>query len=164
MRKLALALCLIIGAMPAQALPLSSVLEDAELRGTATFRYLGLPLYRARLYTQGGAPLDWRQDFALELSYKRNLTERDLVEATLREMNRVGKAAPVRDQLMRCFDDVGKGDRYLAVTDGPNRIGFWRNGKRVCTLSYPQIKQRFMAIFLGDNTQSRAFTRRLKGG
>ncbi len=79
-------------------------------------------------------------------------------------MKRIGNDAPVEDQLLRCFDAVGKGDRYLAVTDGPDKIGFWRNGKRVCTLSYPRIKERFMEVFLGDNTQSRAFTRRLKGG
>ena len=164
MRKLALIVALLISAPTAQALPLASVLKDAELRGTAIFRYLGFPIYRARLFTSDGAPLDWQRDFGLELKYLRNVSQKDIVESTLREMKRSGKVLPVRDQLVRCFDDVGKGDRYLAVTDGPDRIGFWRNGKRVCTLSYPQITQRFMAIFLGDNTRSKSFTRKLKGG
>lgn len=164
MLRLIVFLSLLIGANIAQASPVKSVLENAELRGTAIFRYLGFPLYQARLYTLGGAPLDWQQDFGLELRYLLKVSRKDLVESTLREMKRIGNAAPVKDQLTRCYDDVGKGDRYLAVSDGPNKIDFWRNGQRMCTLSHPQIKQRFMAIFLGDNTKSKSFTRKLKGG
>ncbi|MCV2873660.1 hypothetical protein OEZ71_15280 [Defluviimonas sp. WL0050] len=147
----------------AQAVPVSSALRDAELRGQATLRYFGFPLYHARLYTPEGKPLDWQDDLALELTYLRGLTQTDLVEATLREIGRTGAPLPVKDQLARCFDDVGKGDRYLAVSNGPDEILFWRNDRRMCALSHPQIKQRFMAIFLGDDTRSPGFTRKLRG-
>ncbi|MEY8120932.1 hypothetical protein AB9F26_22430, partial [Falsihalocynthiibacter sp. BN13B15] len=69
----------------------------------------------------------------------------------------------LREQLGQCFDDVSKGDQYLAVSRGQDQIGFWRNGMRVCTLTHPQLKQQFMAIFIGQNTRSKAFTRKLKG-
>ena len=146
-----------------QASIVKSVLSTAEVRGEATYRFIGLSLYQARLYTKDGAPLDWNEDFGIELNYLRGLTKRDLVEGTLQELERAGNPLPVREQLAQCFDDVRKGDQYLAVSRGQDQIGFWRNGVRVCTLSHPQIKQRFMAIFVGENTRSKSFTRKLKG-
>jgi hypothetical protein len=149
--------------LAAQANTVEAVLPDADLRGTATFRFIGWPIYQASLFTKSGAPLDWDADFGLELQYMRNLTESDLVEGTMREFTRLGSAVPVRAQLQTCFEDVRKGDRYVAVSKGQNRIAFWLNGRPTCTLSHPDIKSHFMGIFLGDNTRSRSFTRKLKG-
>lgn len=163
MRSYVAFIWLLVAPLSAQANTVATVLPDAELRGTATFRFLGLPLYNARLFTPSGAPLDWNKDFGLELQYMRNLTEYDLVESTMREFARLGASVPVRSQLETCFDDVRKGDRYTAVSQGQNKIAFWLNGKRTCTLSHPQIKLRFMGIFLGDKTRSKSFTRKLKG-
>lgn len=163
MRKTLILIAFLIAPSFIAASPLTSVLPGAEQRGAATFRYLGFPLYRARLFTKGGAPLDWNANFGLELTYLRNLTRFDLVESTMRELKRTGGALPVRDKLNACFADVAKGDSYLAVTQGPNKIGFWRNGVRSCTLSHPRISARFMGIFLGDKTRSKSFTRRLRG-
>ncbi|MDU9005364.1 chalcone isomerase family protein [Sedimentitalea todarodis] len=159
-----LGLCLVI-LTPAsgQALTIPNVLPGAELRGEAVLRLFGFPLYRARLYTETGAPLNWDQDFGLELTYMRDLSRQDLAESTMRELERIGGAIPIRDQLNRCYADVRRGDRIAAVSQGQNQIAFWLNGTRTCTLSHPQIKSRFMAIFLGDNTRSRSFTRKLKG-
>jgi hypothetical protein len=163
MRKLLALVITVLVTLTAQASTVESALPGAELRGAATFRYVGFPLYEARLFTKSGAPLDWSKDFGLELKYLRNLTGYDLVEGTMRELERTGTAIALRGQLQQCFNDVRKGDRYVAVSKGQNQIGFWHNGKRVCTLSHPQIKTRFMAIFLGENTRSKTFTRKLKG-
>lgn len=163
MRRLLLIAATLLAPLSAQASTVKSALPSAELRGAATFRFVGFPLYEARLFTKSGAPLDWNKDFGLELKYMRNLTEYDLVEGIMRELKRTGAALPLRGQLEQCFDDVRKGDLYFAVSNGQDQIGFWHNGKRVCTLSHPQIKTRFMAIFLGENTRSKSFTRKLKG-
>mgnify|MGYP000229945284 CR=1 FL=1 len=146
-----------------QASTVQTALSSAQVRGEAIFRVFGLPIYEARLYTEDGAALDWNKDFGIELNYLRDLTERDLVDSTLKEFERTGRPLPVREQLTGCFKDVSKGDQYLAVSSGEDQIGFWHNGVRVCTLRHPRIKQRFMAIFVGDNTRSSAFTRKLKG-
>ncbi len=135
----------------------------ADLRGQATLRFLGVPIYEARLYTDGGAPLDWQNDFGLEINYMREFSGQSLVTATLREMKRMGASLPARSEFDRCFFDVGKGDRYLAVSSGPDSISFWRNDTHVCNLSHPEIKRGFMSIFLGENTRSKAFTRKLRG-
>ncbi len=163
MRNLTLAIFLCLVPFASAARPLASALPEAELRGQASLRYLGVTIYDAKLFTNGGSALDWSQDFALELTYKRNLTQYDLVEATLREMSRMGNATPSRAQLERCYQAVAPGDRYLAVSRGPDHLRFWRNDRAVCSLSYKGIKTTFMAIFLGENSRSRRFTRSLLG-
>ncbi|MBO9412067.1 MULTISPECIES: hypothetical protein [unclassified Ruegeria] len=145
------------------ASPGLNTLDNPQLHGTATYRYLGLPLYNAQLFTQRGASFDWGQDFALELQYRRNVTKKALINSTLDEMERIGSPAPVRDQLETCFKAVKKGDRYLAVSDGPDRVSFWLNGAKTCTMSYPGIKRSFMSVFLGENTRSAAFSQKLRG-
>ena len=141
----------------------ADALKNAELRGSATYRYLGLPVYDAQLFTQGGAPFNWNQDFGLELQYRRNISKKALINSTLDEMERIGLSLPVRDQLGTCFAAVKKGDRFLAVSQGPDKVDFWLNGRQTCTLSYPGIKRSFMSIFLGDDTRSAAFTQKLRG-
>jgi hypothetical protein len=163
MFRVAFALTFLLGVAPVQANTVHSALAGAEVRGTATFRFLGVPLYEAQLYTQQGKPLDWKSDFGLQLTYLRNVSEQNLVDSTMVELERTGAPLPVRKQLEQCYADVRKGDAYLAISNGDDAIGFWLNGTRVCTLSHPAIKMRFMAIFLGDNTRSKSFTRRLKG-
>ena len=157
---------LVAAMLAATVAPISAAkaaFSGASERGSAVYRYLGLPIYDATLYTKAGAPLDWNEDFGLQLRYLRNFTQYDLVESTMRELSRTGGTLPVRAQLEDCFSDVRKGDRFLAVTDGPNRVNFWLNGNRTCTLSYPGITSRFMGIFLGENSRSASFTRKLRG-
>lgn len=154
---------LIVVAHVLQAAPISAALPGAALRGEATFRYLGVALYQARLYTPSGARLNWDSDFAIELTYLRYLRKGDLVDSTLSELDRTGPALPLRVALTRCYRDVHPGDRFTAISDGPDQLGMWLNGNQTCTLTHPDIKARFMGIFLGDDTRSRRFTRQLRG-
>jgi len=163
MRKITLVLALCFGPIAATASSVESVLPDAQTRGEATFRFLGQPIYEARLLTKGGAAFDWKTNFGLELTYLRALTQFDLVSGTLREMTRIGAPLPSESQLTACFDDVARGDTYLAVSDGPSKIHFYRNGLRACTLAGPRITRGFMSIFLGENARSARFARRLQG-
>lgn len=163
MRKLLLILFLLAVPLAGFASPVQSLLPGAEQRGEATFRLLGLPIYHARLFTRGAAPLDWSQDLGIELTYQRKLSQADLVEATLRELRRLGHSVPDRAQFETCFKSVGPGDRYLAVSQGPDRLKFLRNGRTTCTLNHPGIKLHFMSIFVGENTRSARFTRALLG-
>lgn len=163
MRSLLLWTCLCLAPIVAGASQPSNLPRGAEQRGEAAFSFLGFQIYKARLFTQGGRPLDWSQDFGLELTYQRRLSQSDLVEATLREMARMGNALPIRGQLEQCYQPVSPGDSYLAVSDGPDRLTFWRNGIAVCTLTQTDIRTRFMEIFLGEDSRSARFTRALLG-
>jgi hypothetical protein len=163
MRSLALALMALLAPALALASAIGSALPGAELRGVATLRFVGFAVYEARLFTSSGKPLDWSEDFALELTYLRSFSKAEIVDSTLQEFARTGGAMPVQDQLDVCFAAVTPGDWTLAISQGPDQVGIWRNDAPACTLSHPQMKLRFMSIFLGDNSRSPAFTRKLKG-
>lgn len=145
------------------ASPITQMVTDAQLRGSATFRFLGVPIYDAKLFTPKGAALRWDEDFGLQLTYRKTLKQKALVNSTLQEIARQGTPAPTQSQLEQCFQAVAKGDSYIAISEGPNKVGFWRNGQRTCTLTYPDAKRAFMSIFLGSDTRSASFTQQLKG-
>lgn len=165
----ALAACLLAltAVLPQQGQAREEIVEvqlDApKVRGEATFRFLGFPVYQARLFTPAGQAFNWDQEFGLELTYLRRVSEDTIVNSTLDELDRIGEPMAVEAQLQKCFEPVQKGDTYLAVTEGENRVTIWFNGLRTCTLTHPKAKFRFMSIFLGDDTRSASFTRRLKG-
>lgn len=140
----------------------AAALPNGAQHSAASYRFIGLPIYDARLFTRAGAPLDWADDFSIELTYNRNLTLFDLVEGTLREMTRFGASLPAREKLETRDNTVRNGDRYLALTHGPYWISFWMNGTRTFTLNHPQIKRGFMAAFPSENTLSKSFTHKLK--
>lgn len=155
--------CFLLLGTVAPALDIGTVLPGASLRGEAVLRVLGFPLYRARLYTPGGAQVDWNADLAIDLTYLRYLSEGDLVDSTLDEFERIGGALPLRGALTECLSDVQKGDRYTAVSRGENRVIILFNGRQTCTLAYPGIRRRFMEVFVGNNTRSPPTSRLLRG-
>lgn len=157
-RSVILFLCIVLGYSMAWASP-----ANLQKRGEATFRWLGIPIYEARLFTPSGADLNWQDDFALELTYLRKISRDTLVESTLTEMQRIGANAPALARLANCYRDVTSGDRFQAITRGADEIRFQFNGLDVCTLTHPDIKAGFMAVFLGENTRSARFTRNLRG-
>lgn len=156
-------LCLLVLPVAAPASQVQSLLPGAEQRGAATFRLLGLPVYQARLFTPNAAPLDWSQDFGIELIYQRRISQSDLVEATLREMERMGNPPPPAAKFATCFQEVEPGDSYLAISRGPDRLEFRLNGRKTCDLRHKGIKRDFMSIFLGPDSRSARFTQALLG-
>lgn len=148
-------------------MPLAAKAElpgEFEPRGEAAFRFLGMKLYDARLYTENGAAFDWKRDFALEITYAQRFSRDALVKSTMDEIARLGRDAPDAEVWKSCFRSVSKGHQFLAVTQGANRLDFILNGRKVCSLNYSDIARSFMEIFLGENTRSASFTRALRGG
>jgi hypothetical protein len=163
MRKALAALCLLVLPTMGAANQVQTFLPGAEQRGAATFRLFGLPVYQARLFTRNAAPLDWSQDFGVELTYKRRISQKDLVQATLDEINRMGNPAPTVSQLSTCLQDVTPGDRYLAISRGADALEFRLNGRKTCDLRAKGIKRSFMSVFLGRDSRSARFTQALLG-
>lgn len=147
-------------ALPAWA----QVPKGFENFSEAEFRYFGLKLYDAQLFTKDGAAFDWNQDFALEITYARRFSQTALVNSTMEEIARAGRNSPKAEAWFACFRTVRKGHKYLAVTQGADQVDFFLNGQMVCGLKHAGIARSFMGIFLGKNTRSAKFTRALRGG
>ena len=172
MRKLALIAVLLLAATPLRALDgaavVAKVFGGAQMRGEATFRWLGLPLYTARLFTPGGGALSWANPVGLELVYARNISRQSLVDATVSELERLeGSRADhgvIGQKLVPCFRDVAEGDQFVATTTSADEVQLFFNGARTCRVSHENLGERFLNIWLSDNSRSPALSRQLRGG
>lgn len=135
--------------------------------GQVTFRWLGLPLYRAALFTEEGADFTWQRPMALELAYLRNISRDNLLEATLTELERIEGRKPDLDSLLGklrgCFRDVRKGDTFVAVARARDVLSFWLNGRKTCELRHTGVRERFLGIWLSDKSRSASLSRQLRG-
>lgn len=153
----------------AQSVPatVAAVLPGATVRGEATLRFLGVPVYRAALFTANGAAFDWKKPMALRLKYAMSFEAGELVSATRKEMARIEGTQPdhaeIEGKLAPCFRDVVSGDAFVAATAGPDALSFWLNGSQTCTLRHAQIAQRFLSVWLSENSRSPRQSRQLRG-
>jgi hypothetical protein len=159
----------VLTAPPSRATPseVQAVLGDARPLGRANYRWLGLPLYEATLYAPDPSAFDWQKPLALELVYARSLSGSVLLDSTLSELSRIEGDQPdhptMRAKLSTCFRGVGKGDRYVAMSDDANGISFWLNGRRTCELSHPDAKRRILGIWLSEQSRAVRDARALRG-
>ncbi len=135
--------------------------------GQVVFRWFGVPLYEATLFTPSRRAFDWSTPLALQLVYARDISGKALIDATLSELDRIeGRQVDHREigvKLTGCFRDVRDGDTYVAIADAADRIGFWLNGTRVCEFRHAGAKQRILGIWLSDDSRSARLARRLRG-
>jgi hypothetical protein len=136
--------------------------DSLQQRGEATFRWFGIPVYTARLFTPSGQTLNWQDDLRLELTYQRALTRDNLVGSTQSEMQRLGYASPSKTELQACFRNVARGDNFSAITDGPDQVRLYFNGAEQCRFNQPNIRRGFLSIFLSNNSRAPNFSRRLR--
>ncbi|MEP3295640.1 MAG: hypothetical protein ABJO27_04025 [Pseudoruegeria sp.] len=165
--SLVLLIFMTVGAAIAAPSEITKRLRAAEPIGEASFRLLGAELYRAQLFTEGGADFEVDQPYSLALVYERSIKGSTLIKATLREMRRMeGKRADhaeIAEKLNDCFQSVKEGDRYSAIPRGQSVVEFWRNGALRCSLSHPGIRDRIMGIWLSDQSRDPNLSRQLRG-
>ncbi|WP_204112741.1 hypothetical protein [Shimia biformata] len=165
-RIVALTALLVAQGSIAPAKPANLVSAVPNLIGDVTVRWLGLPVYRATLYAQENR-FDWNSRFALELTYVRGFDRDTLVWSTMQELERMegrsGDHAAIRASLSGCFRTVESGDRFLAYAETPDRVSLWFNGTKTCQMSHASISQRFLGIWLSDQSRMASVSRKLRG-
>jgi hypothetical protein len=149
------------------ALPLAAAeasmpgLPEAVPAGSGRLTFFGLQVYDARLWV---APQFRRSEFgahplALELSYLRGFSARDIARRSLDEMQReqpldAAVAQRWQDELQRLLPDVKKGDRLLGVHRPGQGAEFFHNGRRLGLVADAEFARRFFAIWLGPATSA----------
>ena len=135
--------------------------------GAVTFRWFGLPVYRAQLHTDGGTQFDWSRPLALQIEYFRSISEADLISSTRSEILRMEGPRSDQDAMMQklagCFRTVGKGDVFTAVSTRAETMALHLNGVQTCTISHPGLRKRFLSIWLSDNSRSARLSASLRG-
>ena len=170
MLRVLFVISLMIAAAPLRASTgpeVAKAVAGAKPLGAVTFRWLGVTLYEAVLFTPGGKGFSWAQPMALQLRYAREISRENLIKATMTELGRMEGAradhGAIETKLAQCFRDVGKGDRFTAAPKGAGRVDLYFNGSRTCTLNHPNIRERFLSIWLSDQARSTRLSRQLRG-
>ncbi|GAC1029290.1 chalcone isomerase family protein [Pseudomonas sp. No.21] len=146
-----------------------SELPEAKLVGQGDFTWFGLRVYQARLWSPV-APVDWKQPFALELIYSRELSRDTLVQASLDEMRRLGGASVDEQRLAawdgemrRAFVDIQPGQRITGLYQPGRGSRFYVDGAFRHAIADTDFAQAFFAIWLDARTRNPELRRELLG-
>ena len=124
--------------------------------GSGEFRRFGFLVYEATLWAGGDDPL--RPPLALKLTYKRNISGRDIADASVKEIRNLGVADEARlkgwgEQMAGIFPDVRPGDHILGV-HLPDAARFFFNDRSIGTIDDPAFARAFFAIWLDARTSA----------
>ena len=145
-----------LAALPAEV---AAELPGAQWTGSARLRFFGFDVYDAQLWVAPGfkAAQFARHGLALELSYLRALSGRDIAERSLKEMRRAGELTDAQSQrwlsaLQDAIPDVKAGDRLTGLHSPAMGVRFWHNGQPRPAVRDPEFSRLFFGIWLSDAT------------
>ncbi len=167
---LAAALVAAVSVAPAMAAPkeVESQISTPQLQGKHTARYWGFKLFNAELWTSKPGKFSFDQQFALTISYLYPFTREVLARSSVEEIARVEGSSPAKHaslekQLTKCLVDVDKGTRITGVAETASKVALYVNGRKSCTMSYPNLRQRFFGIWLAPTSRDARGAQRLRG-
>lgn len=144
-------------------------LPQAQLLGAGDFRFLGLRVYSAQLWTTEPRAAGTRP-FALQLRYHRTISRERLVQTSLDEMTRLADKAPDkalledwRQLLLDSFVSVRSGDVITGVFLPGQGVEFYVGDKLQYAVDDPVFAQAFFAIWLDPETRAPALRQQLLG-
>lgn len=127
--------------------------------GEGQFSYLFWDLYQARLATSDGKFDSYQQNkpLLLELTYQRDISKADFVEATLDQWQAQQGSLQQRHrdwaaQLDKLWRDVKKGDRLACLLRADGLVEFSYNGQPLGVVEDPAFAVEFLDIWLGEKT------------
>ena len=157
-------LALSLAAPPAAGSPqLREWAPALQPAGSGRLTWLGFSAYDARLWVGPGfRHARFAQHvLALELTYARAFSARQIAERSIEEMRRAGPLAPGdaarwQDELRRLLPDVQAGDRILGLHRPGRGALFLVNGRPAGEIAEPGFSARFFGIWLDPATSAPA--------
>lgn len=124
--------------------------------GSGPYRYFGFHLYDATLWA-GEDPA--KPPLALRLTYRRAIASRQIVQASVSEMARLGAGEEVlgrwERQLAAVIPDVAEGDHLLGLHTGQRAV-FSHNGQPRGAVEDEAFARYFFGIWLDPRTRAPA--------
>lgn len=187
LRKLCLSLLVSVTAMSAHAADvpanpplapahISEEIPQASLQGTGSFRWFGLHIYDASLWS---APEGYKPDrdksdsaqpqkFALDLTYARTLYGGKIADASIDEIEKLKLGTPEKRerwlaQMKKIFPDVKQGTHITGIYIPNEAARFYLNGKLLGEIRDAEFAHAFFAIWLDKKTSAQNFRTRLLG-
>jgi len=150
--------------------PVAGLTDALKLAGSGEMRWFGLKLYDATLWAgpghvPGQAP---GGDHVLMLRYARAIAGRDLVEASLDEMRRLGerderRLARWRLLLDAALPSVAPGETLVGLHQPGRGASFWHQGQLTAQLDDAELARAFFGIWLDPRTREPGLRARLLG-
>ena len=124
--------------------------------GSGEFRRFGFLVYEATLWAGADDPA--RPPLALKLTYRRNISGRDIAEASVKEIRNLELVDEARlknwgEQMGRIFPDVRPGDQITGV-HLPGVARFFLNERSIGDIDDPAFAEAFFAIWLDPQTSA----------
>lgn len=144
-------------------------LPEARARGTGSLRWLGLPVYDARLWSPEPLAGDGAsQPLAIEVRYHRGLSGQRIAQRSIDEMKRLAPLTETQAQrwlqaLQGLIPDVRAGDRITAVQHPGQAARFFVNGRPVGEVTDPEFVRLFFGIWLSARTSEPALRAQMIG-
>lgn len=145
------------------------VLPGAHLLGGGDLRVFGFRVYTARLWSTD-TPLNGDIPFALELTYHRDITREELVEASIDEIKRTSPRPVSEEQLVKwqaqmaqAFVDVQAGSKITGVYLPGREARFYVGEKLQHVVQDPQFAKAFFDIWLSPKTRNPELREQLLG-
>ncbi len=164
---LALAFACPANAQDPLAAAIAAEAPGLNIRGTGTFRWLGLEIYTATLWTRDRAP-DPSQPFALSLRYARSIKGTAIAARSIEEIEKLGVASPaqIRDwheAMGRLFPEVSKGTVLTGLNLPGKGAKFFHDGRPLGEIAGPEFARAFFSIWLDPKTSAPALRTALIG-
>ena len=144
-------------------------ISAAQLQGKHTARYWGFGCSMPSCGPRRLAKFSFDQEFALSISYLYPFTKELLARTSVEDIARVEGGKPedhakLEKLLVGCLVDVDKGTRITGVAESANnKLTMYVNGRKSCTMSYPNVRKRFFGIWLAPTSRDAKGARRLRG-
>ncbi|GHD64275.1 chalcone isomerase family protein [Jeongeupia chitinilytica] len=142
---------------------------DARLQGEGMLRYIGFPVYQARLWS-AVPPSGDAVPFALELHYRRSISRERLADTSIDEIRRIfgeryddAHLQQWRGAMLRAFVDVRDGDRITGVFLPGRGARFYAGERLTADIADPVFAHAFFAIWLDPATRDPALRASLLG-
>ncbi len=135
------------------------LLPGSRMQGEAAFRFWGMRIYHARLWTlpSSSTRQATEQPLVLDLEYQRDLKGQDIAERSLKEMQRAANLSPEKAQrwlseMQRIFPDIKAGDRLTGLNQPGQAAVFWHNGRPTGQVDDAEFARLFFGIWLSPST------------
>ncbi|MBV2128783.1 chalcone isomerase family protein [Rheinheimera sp. SM2107] len=141
---------------------------DLTTVGEGSYRYLFWQLYDARLASKDGTFSDYQQSrpLMLELTYKRDISKQEFIDATVEQWQRLGNSSKQQQQqwadtLDSLWRDVTEGDRLAALLTEQGQVQFYFNETDIGVVEDKDFAPAFFDIWLHPDTMAPKLRRQL---
>jgi hypothetical protein len=134
--------------------------------GEAELSILWFDVYNAALLSPDGRYLGTNTPLILTLNYRRNISQRDLLKETQKQIKKFARTAQTAQwlsKLSQVWPDIQKGDQLAFWVDQASTGHFFYNKNWIGSLQDPAFSDAFIQIWLSDKSSYPDLAKKLRG-